>query len=146
MGVFNGVISEVFDHAAQLFPVGHRNRHVRIGLRRKRNIFVSGDWIERLPNESKQVNEVDRFNEQLVAVGFGFRDGEDVVHQIKKQRSVRLNISNGFVRFFIEVRILEQQARKSEDRRERRAQLMAHDGEKLALVGRFLMQFIERLF
>ena len=50
------------------------------------------------------------------------------------------------MRFFIEVRVLEQQARKGENRRERRAQLVAHDGEKLAFISRFLMQFIERLF
>ena len=125
MGVLNGVISEVFDHAAQLFPVGHGYRHVRIGLRGKRNILIGGYWVERLFNESKQVNKVYWLDEQLVAVGFGFRDGENVIYQIKKQRSICLDIGNGFVRFFIEIRVLEQQARESEDRRERRAQLGA---------------------
>ena len=50
------------------------------------------------------------------------------------------------MRFFIEVRILEQQTREGENRSERRAQFMTHDGEKLAFIGRFLMQFIKRLF
>ena len=146
MGVLDSVVGEVLNHATQLFPVGHRDWHVRIGLRGKRDVLVGGDRIERLLDESKQVNKVDRLDKQFVAIGFGLRNSEDVVHQIKKQRSVCLDIGNGFVRFFIEVRVLEQQARKGENRRERRAQLVAHDGEKLAFISRFLMQFIDRLF
>ncbi len=65
MGVLNGVISEVFDHAAQLFPVGHGYRHVRIGLRGKRNILIGGYWVERLFNESKQVNKIYWLDKQL---------------------------------------------------------------------------------
>ena len=114
MGVLNGVIGEVFDHTAQLFPVGHGDWHVRIGLRGKRNILIGGYWVERLFNESKQVNKVYWLDEQFVAVSFGLRDGENVIYQIKKQRSICLDIGNGFVRFFIEVRILEQQTREGE--------------------------------
>ncbi len=61
------------------FPVGHGYRHVRIGLRGKAQYPYWRLLVERLFNESKQVNKVYWLDEQLVAVGFGFRDGENVI-------------------------------------------------------------------
>ena len=45
----------------------------------KRNILIGGYWSSVFLMESKQVNKVYWLDEQLVAVGFGFRDGENVI-------------------------------------------------------------------
>ena len=102
MRVLDGVVDEVFEYAAKLLPIGHRERDVGIGPCRQRDVLVLGNGFERVFDEADQVDEIDGFGDELVFMGFGLRDGEDVVHHVQQQRCIRLDLLDGVARFVVE--------------------------------------------
>ena len=71
---------------------------------------------------------------------------QDVVHHVQEQGGVRLNFGYGFAGLGCQACVGVQDAGVGQDTRERRAQLVAHNGEELVLVGHLFAQAVQGHF
>ena len=145
VGKLHGIPEQVQDDLPQPVGIAAQRRYRRIDVCMKRDAFGARQLGNHVGGTFDHRPHVERRALQLEFSGLDLREIQDAIDQRQQRLGGfldRLRADLGALVQFLPV----QQFRRSDDRRERRAQFMAHRGDELGLEPRGIGQLAIELF
>jgi hypothetical protein len=139
LGELERVREQVLEHLLHSLAVGEdRRRHLRLQVDGEREALLLRHLLERPLGERLEVAHRHLGDVHLHLAGFDLRQVEDLVDEVEQVRARRVDRLRELhlLRREVVLLVVREELREDEQRVERRAQLVAHVRQELALVPR----------